>query len=93
MESSPTSRSVLHSKGKALIYKVNKYFLEEKNNRGPILPSSQAVARTAKATGVSEATVKTICSSYNKANKTELSPEEPTFHSPKKRRRLARYKL
>ena len=33
--------------------------------------------------------MKRICSSYNKASKTELSPEEPTFHSPKKRRRLA----
>lgn len=51
---------------KELIYNVNKYFLEEKANRGPLLPPSRATARTVQAIDVSERTVKRICSAINK---------------------------
>ena len=78
-----TRSRVLHSWEKELIYSVNKYFLEEKATKDFILPSSRAVARTAKATNVSDITVKRICSKHNR---TCVSPEQPKFASPTKRR-------
>lgn len=39
-----------HSQEKELIYSVNKYFLEEKAIRGPLLDPSRAVAQIARAT-------------------------------------------
>ena len=37
MEASPTIHShVLHSQPKEIIYSVNKYFLKQKENRGPL---------------------------------------------------------
>lgn len=47
---------------------------------------SQALARTAKATNVSVATVKRICSKLNKKNDTVENAENPTFTSPVKQR-------
>ena len=86
MAATPTRSRVLHSREKELIYYVNKYFLEEKAMRGFIIPPSRAVARTAKATNVSEITVKRICSKHNRDCVTKRSLEQPEFTSPKKRR-------
>ena len=80
-DTSPRRIGVLHSQAKEIIYYVNKYFLHEKANRGPILDPSQALARTAKATNVSVATVKRICSKLNKKNDTVENAENPTFTS------------
>lgn len=63
--------TVLHSQARELVYRVNKYFLHEKANRAPLLPVTQARKRTADAAGISEATVKRICSKENK-KKTRL---------------------
>lgn len=86
MAATPTRSRVLHSREKELIYNVNKYFLEEKANRDFIIPPSRAVARTAKATNVSEKTVQRICSKVNKACVTQMSPEQAAFSSPTKKR-------
>ncbi|XP_076028786.1 uncharacterized protein LOC143017786 [Oratosquilla oratoria] len=84
MENSPKSHSrVLHSEAKEIIYNVNKYFLREKANRGPLLPPTQALARTAEATNVSKSTVKRILYICD----TDNAPEEPTLSSSKKKNR------
>ena len=86
MESTPATprSSRLHSQAKEVIYNVNRYFLEEKANRGPLLPPIQALARTAKATKVSERTVRRICSKANQEWEKEDEHEKPVFHSPTK---------
>ena len=89
MEATRSRSRVLHSREKELIYSVNKYFLEEKANRGPIIPPSKPMARTAKATNVSQKTVQRICSAINKACDTQQSPEPPTFSSPTKSNRAS----
>ena len=61
--------------------------MEEKANRGPILPPSKAIARTAKATKTSASTVKRICSAFNRSLDKEDAPQEPIFSSPKKKNR------
>ena len=90
MDHSPASSSPyghLHSQAKAVIYNVNRYFLEEKGNGAPILPPSKAVARTAMATKISEATVRRICSGFNQSLDKEAAPQKPAFSSPKKKNR------
>ncbi|MPC22602.1 hypothetical protein E2C01_015619 [Portunus trituberculatus] len=86
---SPTSAPYGHlqAQAKAIIFNVNRYFLEEKANRGPILPPAKAMARTAKAIKISEKTVRRICSVYNQSFNKDLVPLKPTFSSPKKRHR------
>ncbi|XP_076036265.1 uncharacterized protein LOC143022129 [Oratosquilla oratoria] len=84
-DSSRLHSRILHSQAKEIIYNVNKYFLQEKANRGPLLPPTQALARTAKATNVSKSTVKRILSTCN----TDVAPRKPTFSSPKERIRSA----
>lgn len=74
----------LRSQAKEVIYNVNRYFLDEKANRGPLLPVTQALARTASATKVSQSTVKRICSKLNQQWETEDEHQKPVFHSPKK---------
>ena len=57
MDRNPDSSSPygqLHSQAKAVIFNVNRYFLDEKDNGAPILPPSKVVARTAAATKTSE---------------------------------------
>ena len=80
------SYTVLHSQTKEFVYRVNRYFLQEKANRGPLLPTNQARKRTAEAAGISEATVKRICSSSSKIINTIPLPHKPEFTSPKKHR-------
>ena len=75
---------VLHSQTKEVIYRMNRYFLQEKANREPLLPLTQARKRTAQAAGISEATVKRICSNANKVCDTAPSQHAPVFTSPKK---------
>ena len=71
----PRSRAkVLHSREKEMLYKVNKFFLEEKACNGFLIPPSQATARTARATNVSEKTVQRICSKRGRT-----SPERAVF--------------
>ena len=77
---------VLHSQTKEFIYRINRYFLQEKANRGPLLPLSQARKRTAQAAGISEATVKRICSNANQLCDTAPQQDTPVFSSPKKNR-------
>lgn len=90
MDGSPRSTAPayvrLHSQTKEFVYRVNKYFLDEKANRAPLLPVTQARKRTANATGISEATVKRICAKENKIQDTVPHPDPPVFNSPIKRR-------
>ncbi|XP_068242248.1 uncharacterized protein [Palaemon carinicauda] len=89
MDRSPAPRSPygqLHSQAKAVIYSVNRYFLEEKANRGLILPPSEVVARTARATKTSEATVRRVVSEYNQSLIEEAASQDPTFSQEKKSR-------
>uniref|UniRef100_A0A0P4W325 Tc1-like transposase DDE domain-containing protein n=1 Tax=Scylla olivacea TaxID=85551 RepID=A0A0P4W325_SCYOL len=79
------SRAVLHSQARELVFRVNRYFIQEKANREPLLPLTQARKRTAHATGVSEATVKRICSKDNRICDT-VPQNTPVFTSPKKTR-------
>lgn len=51
------------------------------------MPPSQARKRTAQAAGISESTVKRICSHPNKIRETDPNPPTPKFTSPKKNRR------
>lgn len=83
-----TSHVVLHSQTKEFVYRLNRYFLEEKANQGPLLPPTQTRKRTAEAAGISEATVKRICSKPNKICDTLPQPNTPIFTSPKKRSAL-----
>lgn len=87
MDPAPTIRSHnLSAREKELIFNVNRYFLDEKANRGPIIPPTKAVARTARATRVSEQTVQRICSKPNRALMTQISPDPPVFTTPKRKR-------
>lgn len=79
----------LHSQAKAVVFNVNRYFLDEKANRGPLLPPAKAIARTAQATKLSEKTVRRICSAYNQSFNRDPDPQEPTFSSPKRKNRTA----
>lgn len=54
--------------------------------KGLIIPPSRAVARTAKATNVSEITVMRMCSEHNRDRVPKKSLEQPKFDSPTKRR-------
>lgn len=49
-----------------------------------MLPTTQALARTAKATKVSERTVRRICSKANQEWWSEAEHKKPIFHSPTK---------
>ena len=90
MEGTPaTSSHWLHSREKELMYSVFQLFSEEKANRGPIIPPSRVVERTAKALKVSEKTVRRVCTGYHQASVTEKEPVEPVFSSPKKRKCIA----
>lgn len=92
MDRAPDSSSPyghLHSQAKAVIFNVNRYFLEEKDNGAPILPPSKAVARTAMATKTSERTVRRICSAFNQSLHKEVAPQKATFSSPQKKNRAA----
>ena len=90
MEGPPRSADpayvVLHSQTKEFVYRVNTYFLQEKANRAPLLPVTQARKRTADATGISEATVKRICSKENRIRDNVPHPNPPVFTSPHKKR-------
>ena len=80
MEASRATRPrQLHSREKELIYNVNKFFTDEKAYGDYLIHPSKAVARTAKATNVSERTVRRICSGINQARMTQESPEQPVF--------------
>ncbi len=59
--------------------------MKEKANKGPLLDPSRVVARTVKATNVSEATVRRICSSANEAHMTKRPLAHPVFSSTKNR--------
>ena len=72
---------VLHSQIKEFVYRVNTYFLQEKASRAPLLPVTQARKRTADAAGISEATVKRICSKENRICDTVPHPNPPVFTS------------
>ena len=88
MEGSPVRKSPighLHSQAKRIVYNTNRYFLEEKANRGPLLPPSKALERTAKACQISEKSVRNICSALNKAQDTDNDPEEPVSPLPSHR--------
>lgn len=63
---------------------MNRYFLDEKANKGPLLPPTQALARTAKATKVNERTVRRICTKPNQEWWTETEHKQPVFRSPVK---------
>ena len=71
----------LHSQEKEIIYSVNKFCLEEKAKGAPIIDFSKANVRTARATNVSERTVRRICTGINQACETQ-----PIFLSPQKNR-------
>ena len=77
---------VLDSQSKNIIYHVNKYFLEEKANGGPVIGLNKASLRTSKATNVSLRTVHSICAAPNKARRTQLDFQDPEFFSPKKKK-------
>ena len=68
-----------------MVYKVNRYFLQEKAFKGPLIDPSKALLRTSQATDVSVSTVKRICSKFNKVRHTPDEVPEPEFFSPKKR--------
>ena len=87
MEASPTRLGVLHSQAKQIIYNVNKYFIEEKNSRGLLLPITQAIERTARATNVGRRKVNRICGKHNQERRKQNEPEEPAFLSPKKKKK------
>lgn len=76
------SYTVLRSQTKEFIFRLNRYFLQEKANRATLLPLTQARKRTADAAGISEATVKKICSHPNKMCETSPQPYKPVFDSP-----------
>ena len=73
----------LHSREKEIIYSVNKFCSEEKAKGAPIIDLFKATARTARATNISERTVRRICSGINQA--CETLPQ-PVFSSPQKNR-------
>ena len=80
------SRSkVLNSQARNMVYQVNKYFLDEKANRGPLIDPSKATERTSRATNVCIKTVQRICSELNKLRNTQEEFQEPEFFSPKER--------
>ena len=64
---------------------MNKYFIQEEENGGPILPPSKATDRTAMATKTSVRTVRRICSVFNRSFRKDAVPLKPTFSSPKER--------
>ena len=76
------SYTVLRSQTKEFIFRLNRYFLEEKANHATLLPVTQTRKRTADAAGISEATVKKICSHPNKMIETSPQPYKPVFTSP-----------
>ena len=76
------SYTVLRSQTKEYIFRLNRYFLQEKANRGTLLPVTQATKRTADAFGISETTVKRICSRANKMCETSPQAYKPVFTSP-----------
>ena len=84
-KSPTTSSRWLHSREKELIYNVFQFFSEEKANREPVIPLAKVIERTAKATKVSERTVRRICSGSHQASQKEKEPEQPVFSSPKKK--------
>ncbi|XP_066950812.1 uncharacterized protein [Macrobrachium rosenbergii] len=79
-------RHQLHSREKAIVYKVNRYFQDEKANEGSMLSHKKALARTAAATGFSENTVKRVCSKLNEEWWVGSEHEQPVFSSPKNSR-------
>lgn len=90
MEGSPDSQyRVLRSSTKELIFNVSEYFLKENASNGSLLPISNPIARTAKATNLSEKTVIEICSSFNKSIDAEFAQKELKFCSPRKKHRPA----
>ena len=81
------SLNFLDSQAKEMLCSVNKFFLEEKANKGPIIEPSRSNERTCKATNLSISTVKRICAKYNKVRHTPEELPEPEFLPPKKKKR------
>lgn len=61
MDASPSTRRVLHFQAREIVYSIYKYFSDEKANGTALIDPPKALARTARATTISEKIISRTC--------------------------------